>query len=1533
VKERKPTSSKKRPGGRTPRTANARKRLERSGTRPKRPVAVSEKSPETAPAVHRELPVVAVGASAGGLEAFTKLLENLPPDTGMAFVLIQHLDPTHASMLPEILPRSTKMPVVSVRDGLRIESNRVYVIPSASRATLVDGTFRLEGRNPKARELPIDVFFRSIAENHQHAGIGVILSGTLSDGALGLKAIKAEGGITFVQDEASAKFPAMPRAAIALGPVDFVLPPDGIARELARIGRELAQGLPLKSRDPRREASLPVVARSEEPHLRQIFEMIRKATDVDFAAYRPTTVRRRIARRMLVTRAPSLEHYVRYLTENPAEIHLLHDDILITVTGFFRDPELFDALKATVFPAILNERSAKNPVRIWVPGCSTGEEVYSIAISLFEYMGEARINPPVQIFATDVSESAIERARNGVYAENALGDVSKERLRRFFVKMNGTYRVGKVLRDACVFARQNVAADPPFSNLDLLSCRNLLIYLEPVLQKRIVPLFHYALKPTGFLVLGRSETLTTFPDLFAPVDRNHRIFTKRAGVSRAGFDFVRHPAMPSDPAGKPELRPPAVDPQREADRLMLNRYSPPGVVVNESLDIVQFRGKTSPYLESASGAPSLNLMKMSREGLLVELRSAVLRAKRSGQRVRAEGIRVRDDGKLRTVDVEVVPIQLDADSTYYLIVFEEPPDRRKAPARKPGRQEKPSRQRRHEQEIFRLEQELTVTKDYLQAIVEEQEAANEELTSANEEILSSNEELQSTNEELETAKEELQSANEELTTVNEELTNRSAEVGVVNSDLLNLLSSINIAIVMVGMQGQIRRFTPLAGKLLNIVPTDLSRPINDLRPNFEGADLAELVAEAVETVRPIEREVRTREGKWYALQVRPYRTLDNRIDGAVILLHDIDPLKRTIAEANRSRDYAEALVETMRESLIVLDRRLRVRTANRAFYERFQISPINTEGKSLLELGGGWSSSTPSLRSMLEQVTTENKGVRDHEFEIELPHVGRKTLVASARPVRLPGESETLVLVAVEDVTEVRRANEELRSSETRYRRLFETAREAIWLLDGETGEILDVNPFAANLFGFGRQELIGKKPWDLPLYSDVSKARNRFRETVRAGYGFAPDVSMLTRDGRVVRVEKISSVYTDGNRTIVQSNIRDMTERLRLEDELRHAQKMESIGRLAGGIAHDFNNILNIISAYSALLSKGGDAKKRAQSTEAIEKAVQRGAALVRQLLTFARKETIKFEPVDVNSVVAELASMIAETFPRSVRIALDLSPEIPRIQADPSQLHQALLNLAVNARDAMPEGGTLEFTTRVVPSEKLRGRFPDAREDRYVCVGVNDEGKGMDEETRKRIFEPFFTTKPAQDGSGLGLAVVYGVANSHGGFVEVASESGKGSYFSLYLPLGRTESEGRDEPGGEETASPVKGENETILVVEDEELLLDSMKSLIESEGYRVLSAKDGVEAVQLYERHRDEVAVVFADLGLPRLGGWEAFLEMRRINPSVRAIFASGTIDMGQRALMRREGVELSVRKPFTATEMLGAIRRALRPSAGH
>ena len=832
------------------------------------------------------LSVVGVGASAGGLEAFEQLLRSLPNDTGLAFVLVQHLAPKHESMLSELLAKATRMPVVEVTQGMRVQGNHVYVIPPNADMSISDSVLHLSPLSPdRGLRMPIDSFFRSLADTYQSRSIGVILSGTASDGTLGLQAIKALGGVTFAQDEQSAKYSAMPRSAIAAGNVDFVLPPEAIARELKRI----ATHVKVLGPDERPEAEERI---TPDATLNKIFFLLRNFSRVDFSFYKPGTIKRRITRRMFLRKIDKLEAYLQYLRRHRDEVEALFNDVLINVTSFFREPDSFEALKTVAFPAIMAQKGPNLPIRIWVPGCSTGEEVYSIAIILLESLGEKAPNTQIQIFATDLSEGIISKARAGIYPESVAMDISSERLRRFFLKVENGYQINKHIRDIVVFAKQDLAKDPPFSKLDLISCRNVMIYMSQVLQKRILPLFHYALNPGGILFLGSSETVGGFGELFVPLDKRNKIYTKKTMQSPVPLDFVARFHADQEIRVNAEA-PKTLDLQKIGEQMLLYRYSPPSVIVNDRLEIVQFFGQTGPFLDPLPGDATLNLLRMVKTGLHLELRTAFQKAKRDSA-VRKDGVLVQEDGGLKTVNFEISPIKnIPSGERYYLVVFEEAnrsiieePKKNKtqAPATKTGKRE----MSQLELENKRLKEELDASREYLQSIIEEQRTTNEELRSANEEIQSSNEELQSINEELETAKEELQSTNEELTTVNEELQNRNEELSKVNSDLSNLLSSVNIPIIMLGNDFRIRRFTPMAEKVMNLIPSDVGRPITDVKPNVKTPDLRKAIQRTIDSLEIQEFRVEDHEGRWYSMRIRPYRTLDNKIDGVVIVLLDID---------------------------------------------------------------------------------------------------------------------------------------------------------------------------------------------------------------------------------------------------------------------------------------------------------------------------------------------------------------------------------------------------------------------------------------------------------------------------------------------------------------------------------------------------------------------------------------------------------------------------------------------------------------------
>jgi len=962
------------------------------------------------------VPVVGIGASAGGLEAFSQLLRELPPDTGMAFALIQHLDPKHESQLAEVLSRTTAMPVNTVTGGQRAEPDHVYVIPPNADMTIGGGAFALTSRAAVDRHTPIDHFFRSLARELEGRAIGVVLSGTGSDGTLGLRAIKAEGGITFVQDEKSAQHPGMPQSALPFA--DFVLPPARIARELAMIGRHpyVTHAVPSAAGPGQPEEGADVSA---------VLRVLRTVVGIDFSQYKPATVRRRIARRMLLQKIDDLGRYVQHLRQTPHEAQALRDDLLIQVTEFFRDAGGFEALRRSVFPSLMKARAGDEPIRIWVPGCATGEEAYSLVICLLEFLRERESRPAIQMFATDLSAAAIARARAGTFPASIENEVSADRLRRFFVKTDGRYQVTKAIRDACVFAPHDLTRDPPFSKLDLISCCNVLIYLSAALQERVIPLLHYALKPTGFLKLGPSESVGRFTNLFSAVDKKHKIYARKPGPSaHLGFgvtsrDRIAASAQEQETGGSPA----AVE--KEADRLIMGRYAPAGVVVNADMQIVQFRGKTGPYLEATPGAASLNLFKMAREGLPSALRHAVQRAAKSGAPVKAEGLQVKANGGLREVSLEVIPLgptEGAKDRRHHLILFFEERLLPTEPApRKPARAGEPRPKTAGERRVAQLTRELADAHQHLRATSEEHEAAVEELRAATEEAQSSNEELQSTNEELETAKEELQATNEELTTVNDELNSRNIELGQLSNDLGNLLASAQVPIIMVGPDLRIRRMTPVTERVLNVAPGDIGRPIGDLRLSVDVPHLEALLREVMETLTVQERDVEARDGRWYSVRVRPYRTADNKIDGAVISIVDVDALKRGFEQAREARDQAQAIIATVREPLVVLDPKLHVVTANPSFFETFQTSREETEGHSLFDIGNHqWN--VPRLRTLLEEVLPRETVVERFEVEHRFETIGRRTMLLNARRVLSATGQPSLILLAIDDVTEVKRA-------------------------------------------------------------------------------------------------------------------------------------------------------------------------------------------------------------------------------------------------------------------------------------------------------------------------------------------------------------------------------------------------------------------------------------------------------------------------------------------------------------------------------
>ncbi|MDA3864394.1 MAG: PAS domain-containing protein [Deltaproteobacteria bacterium] len=854
-------------------------------------------------------PIVGIGASAGGLATFEAFFSGMPAvaDPGMAFVLVQHLAPDHKSILTELIRRYTRMQVFEVEDGMKVQNNCAYIIPPNCDMAFFNGTLQLfKPAAPHGQRLPIDFFFRSLAQDQHERAIGVVLSGTGSDGTLGVRSIKGEGGIVMAQNPESAEYDGMPRSAIATGLVDYELSPNEMPAQLIAYTSHAFGKQSLPTTPPPQTKS----------SLNKILVLLRSQTGHDFSQYKPTTSQRRIERRMAVHQIETIDDYVKFIQQTPEEVEALFRDMLIGVTNFFRDPEAFQVLEKQIIPKLFADKGEKATIRIWVPGCSTAEEAYSLAILLAEHREELKKNFKIQVFATDIDSQAIAAARTGIYPASIAADLTPERLARYFAAEadESSYRIQKSIRDMLVFSEQNVIKDPPFSKLDMISCRNLLIYLGSTLQKKLIQLFHYALNPGGYLFLGTSETVRELRDLFATLNRKQKIYQRKQdhlGAQRAGRGRFLPPMTARRQADAKHLRtgekpvhPHKLPLRKLTEQALLQQVVQAGALVNARGDLLYIHGRTGMYLEPAPGeSGSNNILRMAREGLRRELTTTLHKAAQTKETVLCQGVRVKTNGDFTTVNLIVRPVavppstsspSVSSDPPLYLVILEPAPEPRigdtlSLPDKEEG---KPLSEEAANKEanncIAALKQELQAKEEYLQATNEELETTNEELKSSNEEMQSVNEELQSTNEELETSKEELQSVNEELATVNAELQTKVADLSRINNDMNNLLAGTGIATVFVDHQLRILRFTPAATKIINLIQNDIGRPVSHIVSNLSGYDnLKEDTQAVLDTLVPEETDVQIAEGRWYNMRIQPYRTVDNVIEGAVLTFVDI----------------------------------------------------------------------------------------------------------------------------------------------------------------------------------------------------------------------------------------------------------------------------------------------------------------------------------------------------------------------------------------------------------------------------------------------------------------------------------------------------------------------------------------------------------------------------------------------------------------------------------------------------------------------
>jgi two-component system, chemotaxis family, CheB/CheR fusion protein len=951
-----------------------------------------------------DFPIVGIGSSAGGLEALEKLFDAMPPDPGAAFVVIAHLDPTRESHLTELLNRRTEMPVVEVQGEIAVEPDHVYVIaPDQSLELNGDVLHPSKSSEPRAQWRPVDIFFRSLAENQRERAIGIVMSGTGTNGALGLRFIKSEGGITIAQDPATAAYAGMPQSAISTGIVDLVLPPEKMAEALLEVVRHPYVRQP------------EVVEQQElDGELSALLALLRAQTNLDFQPYRRQTLLRRTHRRMGLHQIRHLSAYLERLRADPEEAVALARDLTINVSGFFRDSQAWKVLDEKVIAPLVAERDTNSAIRIWVPGCATGEEAYSLAMLIAARAQEAGKLFDLRIFATDVAHHLMPMARAGMYPASIADDVGANRLELFFDLEDDSYQIKKSLRDTITFAPQNLLQDPPFSRLDLISCRNLLIYLEPDVQRKVLALFHFALREHGHLFLGPAESISGHENLFHPVSKKWRIY-RRLGPTRhdiVNFPLV-DPGMPTAEQDGLEASPPhearrgAIQPFQRA---LLERFAPAAVLIDRRFSVHAFHGPTGDYLQQPGGEPSTDLLALARDGLQATLRSAVQRAMANNEEVSSAG-RVRRGGAFQPVWIVVSPLDRERGADRMLLVsFSE----REGPENGRAAEVKETTPGDH------LEAELLATREDLRLTFEQMEASNEELKASNEEIRSINEELQASNEELETSKEELQSLNEELNTTNSQLQAKFQELEVRTNDLNNLLNSTDVATLFLDRSLCIRWSTSSMKALLELRPTDIGRPVAHFAQRFSGGDLVEDARKVLERLLPNDAEVVDDLGRWYIRHILPYRTDDDRIDGVVVTFTEITERKRREREVNEAKEFAEAIVEAVRFPLVVLTPELRVKAANAAFYEAFQVTPDETEGRPLAQLGNRqWG--IPELLQRLSTVLPERTNFSDFEIEHDFERIGQRTMLLHARPL----DDAQLILLGMVDLTERRRDERE----------------------------------------------------------------------------------------------------------------------------------------------------------------------------------------------------------------------------------------------------------------------------------------------------------------------------------------------------------------------------------------------------------------------------------------------------------------------------------------------------------------------------
>lgn len=1403
----------------------------------------------------RGLLVVGLGASAGGLEAFQRFLAHMPADSGMAFVVIQHLAPQHESLMPELLASHTAMPVHQVQAQVLVEPDHVYVIPPNATLTITSGVLHL---SPLAEErglrMPVDAFFRSLAQDQGERAVCIVLSGTGSDGALGVEEVKGHGGLALVQSPASAAHDGMPRSALATGLVDEALAPEDMPAWLLAYARG----------SHARSGELGAL-------LAPICQLVQQQTGHDFSQYKLGTIQRRMEHRMDQLRVSSAAEYLERLRHEPAEIAALVRELLIGVTQFFRDPEAFEVLARQVIPRLLEDRAPQGPLRVWVAGCSTGEEAWSIAMLLRERMELLTAAPAVQIFATDIDAESLEVAREGYYPPDIAEQLTPRRLERFFTLEEGGYRVKEELRALCLFSVHDLLTDPPFSRLDLLCCRNVLIYLEGSVQERLIPLFHHALRAGGYLFLGAAEGLGRYEQLFTPVHRAWRIYQHREAEARPPLElpmghFSRH--GPAHPALQPVLaHNTEAGSARLLERALLQEYAPPGAVIKERGEVLYLCGRTASYLEPPRGGMPFNLFSMAKPFIREELRAAAFRAARSREPEVLRNLEAPAEGKVQRFNLVVRPLsELGADTRLLLVAFQElgPPQ-----SLEPGAQAEP----RAAQALSegRLERELQATRERLRTTIEELESSNEQLRT-------SNEELQSANEELQTSKEELQSANEELRTVNAELQKKIEALNTANSDLQNLFESTNIAILFLDRGLRIKRFTLAAREVFRLIEADVGRPLTDIAQRITQADVARESREVLRTLLPRELPVRRLEGdEHYLMRLRPYRTMEGAVDGVVISFVAVTDLKRAQEGARQRAEELQKVMDVAPAAVwIAHDSQARSMTGSRLAYEllraphRANVSltaPESERPEHFQVLHGG---QLVAPEDLPVQRAARGEPVRDYEEEILFADGSSRQLYGSAEPL-LDEQGRPRGAVAVfMDITERVRAERALHVSEERLRLAIEAARMGTWHWNLETDELVWTERCKL-MFGLGADEDMSYERFSGLLHpEDQERVDQAVKHTLETGADYDIEYRALWPDGSVHWISAKGRCFFDehGRPRRMEGVVLNIDAEKRAQEALHEADRRKN--EFLAMLSHELRNPLTPIrnSLYILERAPAGSEQSR-RSISVISRQVGHLSRIVDDLLDVTRivRGKIQFQRTRVELrelVLRAVADHRAQYAHAGVELEVEAPPGELFMYGDATRLTQVIGNLLQNAVKFTDRGGHVLVSL--------------GRQGERAVLRVRDDGVGIAPEVLGRLFQPFVQADTTLDrsagGLGLGLAFVKGIVERHGGTVSACSAGrGQGAEFTLELPLESPVAAAP--PPKAQPAPPARG-RQRVLIIEDNHDAAETLREALEMEEHTVAVAYDGREGLRLARAFRP--SVVLCDIGLPEMDGYEVCRALR-------------------------------------------------------